>query len=177
MTEAALANPAPASNEGIRVPSPGAARPLSCRFCVPRRTVDRGKRRRPTRSPASPAAPPPPKPSPIKARLSGELNLIARLASTKIMPADTSPSPPFRGEREGPNRRVGRVEVGGATYRLVGPLTLPSPPASGGRGVKGRVVRATLRRQIFEQPVVTLSPDSLASRGRVFVDNLRSNNS
>jgi hypothetical protein len=51
--------------------------------------------------------------------------------------------------------------MGGATYRLVGPLTLPSPPASGGRGVKGRVVRATLRRQIFEQPVVTLSPDSL----------------
>jgi len=53
--------------------------------------------------------------------------------------------------------------VGGATSRLVGPPhpTL-SPRPAGGEG-KGRVVRATLRRQIFEQPVVTLSPDSLAA--------------
>jgi hypothetical protein len=56
--------------------------------------------------------------------------------------------------------------VGGATNRLVGP---PHPTLSpgqrrpaGGEG-KGRVVRATLRRQIFEQPVVTLSPDSPAT--------------
>jgi hypothetical protein len=56
--------------------------------------------------------------------------------------------------------------VGGATYPLVGPPhPTPLPPASGGRGVKGRVVRATLPRQIFEQPVVTLSPDSLAPGG------------
>ena len=75
-------------------------------------------------------------PLPHRAGLSGELNSIARLASrsTKIIPADTIPSPPFRGEREGPNPQGWEGEVGGATNRLVGPLTLPSPPASGGRG-------------------------------------------
>ena len=74
------------------------------------------------------------------------MNSIARLASrsTKIMPADTSPSPPFRGEREGPDPQGWEGEVGGATNRLVG---YPLPPASGGEG-KGRVVSATLRRQI-----------------------------
>ena len=41
-----------------------------------------------------------------------------------------TPSPPLRGEREGPAKREG--EVGDAANRLVGPLTLPSPPASGG---------------------------------------------
>jgi len=64
------------------------------------------------------------------------MNSIARLASrsTKIMP-DTSPSPPFRGEREGPDPQGWEGEVGGVTNRLVGPPhpTL-SPPASGGRG-------------------------------------------
>jgi len=99
--------------------------------------------------------------------LSGELNSIARLASrsTKIMPADTSPSPPFRGEREGPDPQGWEGEVGGATNRLVGPPhpTL-SPRPAGGEG-KGRVVRATLRRQIFEKPVLTLSPDSPAACG------------
>ena len=44
------------------------------------------------------------------------------------------PSPPFRGEREGPDPQGWEGEVGGATNRLVGPLTLPFPPASGGRG-------------------------------------------
>jgi hypothetical protein len=64
------------------------------------------------------------------------------------MPAGTSPSPPFRpfrGEREGPNPPGWEGEVGGATNR--------------------RVVRATLRRQIFEKPVLTLSPDSPAACG------------
>ena len=58
-----------------------------------------------------------------------ELNLIARLASrsTKIMPADTSPSPPLRGEREGPDPQGWEGEVGGATNRLVG---LPHPTLS-----------------------------------------------
>src|SRR5580704_9511742 len=100
--------------------------------------------------------------------LSGELNSIARLASrsTKIMPADTSPSPPFRGEREGPNPQGWEGEVGGATNRLVGPLTPPSPPGQRGERGKGRVVRATLRRQIFEKPVITLSPDSPPRCGR-----------
>src|SRR5580704_16310358 len=76
-------------------------------------------------------------PLPHRAGLSGELNLIARLASrsTKIMPADTSPSPPFRGEREGPNPQGWEGEVGGATNRLVGPPhpTL-SPRPAGGEG-------------------------------------------
>jgi hypothetical protein len=41
---------------------------------------------------------------------------------------DKSPSPPFRGEREGPAKREG--EVGGAANRLDGP---PHPPLSPGR--------------------------------------------
>jgi hypothetical protein len=105
--------------------------------------------------------------SALQVGLSGELNSIARLASrsTKIMPADTSPSPPFRGEREGPDPQGWEGEVGGATNRLVGPPhpTL-SPRPAGGEG-KGRVVRATLRQQIFEKPVITLSPDSPALQG------------
>src|ERR1700730_3735049 len=75
--------------------------------------------------------------SALRAGLSGELNLIARLASrsTKIMPADTSPSPPFRGEREGPAKREGEVGGGGggggapAATRHVGPPhPYPLPP-------------------------------------------------
>jgi hypothetical protein len=45
------------------------------------------------------------------------------------------PSPPFRGEREGPRRASGgEGEVGSATHSPTGPLTLPSPPAGGGEG-------------------------------------------
>src|SRR6266850_8572736 len=48
-------------------------------------------------------------------------------------PLETSPSPPFRGEREGPvaQRREGEV---GAAHRLVGPPHPTLPPAGGGRG-------------------------------------------
>jgi hypothetical protein len=83
------------------------------------------------------------------------------------MPAHTSPSPPFRGEREGrPTRRVGRVRWAAPQNRLVGPPHPTLSPRPAGREGKGRVVRATLRRQIFEKPVLTLSPDSPAHRGR-----------
>src|SRR5438477_5082042 len=51
-------------------------------------------------------------------------------------PADTrskSPSPPFRGEREGPAQREG--EVGGAANRIVGPPhPALSPRPAGGEG-------------------------------------------
>jgi len=40
------------------------------------------------------------------------------------------PSAPSSGEREGRAQREG--EVGGAGNAPIGPLTLPSPPASGG---------------------------------------------
>jgi len=47
------------------------------------------------------------------------------------------PSPHFRGEREGPVAQRRESEVGGAaTQRVIGPLTLPSPPAGGGEGYK-----------------------------------------
>jgi hypothetical protein len=89
------------------------------------------------------------------------------------MPADTSPSPPFRGRGTGPDPQGWEGEVGGATNRLVGPpYPTLSPRPAGGEG-KGRVVRATLRRQIFKQPVLTLSPDSPdAARERVGVRGL-----
>jgi hypothetical protein len=100
----------------------------------------------------------------------------------------------LQGEREGPHgsaRSAARGqapgwegEVGGATSRLVGPpppgtarragrpgATLSPRPAVG-EG-KGRVVRATLRRQIFEKPVVTLSPDSPAGCGEGWGETLR----
>ncbi len=46
-----------------------------------------------------------------------------------------SPSPPFRGEREGPAARRREGEVGGATnLNLSGPLTLTLSPGRRGRG-------------------------------------------
>jgi hypothetical protein len=49
-----------------------------------------------------------------------------------------SPSPPFRGEREGPRRdRAGEGEVGSAAnYLRSAPLTPPSPPGRRGERVK-----------------------------------------
>src|SRR6266481_4158264 len=52
---------------------------------------------------------------------------------TEATPVWKNPSPPFRGEREGPARREG--EVGGAAYRFVGPPhPALSPRPAGGRG-------------------------------------------
>ena len=66
----------------------------------------------------------------------------------KLSSRKHDPSPRFRGEREGPNPQGWEGEVGGATNRLVGPPHPPlSPRPAGGEG-KGRVVRATIRRQI-----------------------------
>jgi hypothetical protein len=48
--------------------------------------------------------------------------------------AGKSPSPPFRGEREGPVAQRREGEVGDTADRLGSPLTLPSPPAGGGKG-------------------------------------------
>src|ERR1700730_16643793 len=75
--------------------------------------------------------------APLAAGRPGELNSVARLASrsTKTMPADTSPSPPFRGEMEGPDPPGWEGEVGGATNRPVGPPppTLSPRPANAAR--------------------------------------------
>jgi hypothetical protein len=79
-------------------------------------------------------------------------------------PTPTGP----RGARPEDRLRVGKV-------RWAAPQTgssAPLPPASAGEG-KGRVVRATLRRQIFEKPVVTLSPDSPAGCGEGWGETLR----
>ena len=79
----------------------------------------------------------------------------------------------LQGEREGPDPQGWEGEVGGATNRRVGPPHPPlSPRPAVGEG-KGRVVRATLRRQIFEKPVVTLSPDSPAGCGEGWGETLR----
>jgi len=82
-------------------------------------------------------------------------------------------SPSFNGEIIIPGSPWGSQAQPGATNRLVGPPhpTLSPRPAVG-EG-KGRVVRATLRRQIFEKPVVTLSPDSPAGCGEGWGETLR----
>src|SRR6266850_3058356 len=61
--------------------------------------------------------------------------------STNELPAEIrpkSPSPPFRGEREGPTPEAWEGEVGGAADRDVGPPPPPPPPppAGGGGGLK-----------------------------------------
>src|SRR5437868_3381344 len=55
---------------------------------------------------------------------------------------DRSPSPPFRGEREGPVAQQGKGEVGGAANRYVGPPHLAlSPRRAGGEGNRSAVGR------------------------------------
>ena len=49
------------------------------------------------------------------------------------------PSPPFRGEREGPVAERWEGEVGDATHSRTAPLTLPSPPGRRGERIKLRV--------------------------------------
>src|SRR5882672_6144329 len=55
--------------------------------------------------------------------------------STKNIPTGSRPSPPFRGEREGPVAQRREGEVGGAAHRLVGsPHPTLSPRPAGGEG-------------------------------------------
>jgi CelD/BcsL family acetyltransferase involved in cellulose biosynthesis len=56
-----------------------------------------------------------------------------------VDPAQPSPSPPSRGEREGPGRasaRAGEVGVVGNPTRPSAPLTLPSPPGRRGERIR-----------------------------------------
>jgi hypothetical protein len=88
----------------------------------------------------------------------------------------TSPSPPFRGEREGPVAQKpqahgldpwgGEGEVGGSANRLAGPPHPPLSPRPAGEEDKRRDVGVTLRRQTFEKAVLTLCPDSSPPAGR-----------
>jgi hypothetical protein len=59
---------------------------------------------------------------------------------------DESPSPPFRGEREGPVAQRREGKVGGTAILLVTPLTLPSPPDR--RGEEGQP-QAALSASLF----------------------------
>ena len=53
-----------------------------------------------------------------------------------VMALQSAPLRPL-GEREGPRLpSAAEGEVGSAVNRVVGPLTLPSPPAGGRRGLK-----------------------------------------
>jgi hypothetical protein len=81
------------------------------------------------------------------------------------MPADTSPSPPFRGEREGPDPQGWEGEVGGATNRLVGPLTLPSPPGQRGERVKGAASEPHLGANLRKAGPYTFPGQPCAMRG------------
>src|SRR4051812_31214320 len=52
-----------------------------------------------------------------------------------LSPGVQDPSPPFRGEREGPAPKAWEGEVGGAATAFSAPLTLPSPPGRRGERV------------------------------------------
>src|SRR6202035_1718854 len=61
--------------------------------------------------------------------------LNVRIAVGPALIPGTKPLAALQGEMEGPRRgSAGRVEVGGPPELLIGPLTLPSPPAGGGEG-------------------------------------------
>src|SRR5947209_13755510 len=83
---------------------------------------------------------PPPQPSPWPRRavrgIGNGCRLIVPLnrISTVYLyhPVCESPSPPFRGEREGPAKREGEVDVSRAS--LSAPPTLPPPPGRRGGG-------------------------------------------
>jgi len=63
------------------------------------------------------------------------------------LPSRESPSPPFRGEREGPRRDAsGRVRWAAPQTDWSAPLTLPSPPAGGGEG-REAVAKGKFRQQ------------------------------
>jgi len=66
--------------------------------------------------------------------LSGERKCLPCRATEHLyQPVCKSPSPPFRGEREGPAKREG--EVGGAAIRFAGPPhPALSPRPAGGEG-------------------------------------------
>src|SRR5205823_11746776 len=87
---------------------------------------------------------PPPIPSPARGRAVRGTEVgcsMAALLNRKCVVrrfgvGDQSPSPPFRGEREGPGRdRAGEGEVGSAANRFVGsPHPALSPRPAGGEG-------------------------------------------
>ena len=61
-----------------------------------------------------------------------------------VMALQSGPSPPVGGEGEGPRvDSAAEGEVGSAVNRVVGPLTLPSPPAGGRRGLKSWLLDET----------------------------------
>jgi hypothetical protein len=66
---------------------------------------------------------------------------------------EPSPSPPFRGEREGPVAQRREGEVGGANHLAQRPPSpYPLPRLAGGEG-KESVVETRLRQQtVFENP-------------------------
>src|ERR1700730_2135414 len=91
-----------------------------------------------------------PSPAVRRAVRGTEFDCTAGIALNQNYARGHEPLSALQGEREGPTRRVGKVRWAAPQTGSPAPLTLPSPPASGGEG-KGRVVKATLRRQIFEK--------------------------
>ena len=62
-----------------------------------------------------------------------------------------SPSPPFRGEREGPNPQGWEGEVSGAASRHVGPPHPALSPAGGGRGIRRGWPKLSLTEDVERQ--------------------------
>src|ERR1700750_1285790 len=79
--------------------------------------------------------------------LNGNIGLLRAAFLTRGIAIPSScrePLSALEGEREGPARREGEVGGGGAKC-VIGPLTLPSPPASGGEGITAGVHGGTFR--------------------------------
>ncbi len=81
-----------------------------------------------------------------------------------------SPSPPFRGEREGPGAQRREGEVGGAaSANGSAPLTLPSPPGRRGERGKNSVVKsATEERLSLDEYRALLRRDFVSFAQRCF---------
>src|SRR6202011_3066826 len=89
---------------------------------------------------------------------------LGRVRVCRALPSPArSPSPPFRGEREGPAKWEG--EVGGATDRFAGLPHPASPPGRRGERIGKRCLRE-ISLASFRKDSLEFSPDGPARCGK-----------